>query len=189
MKPTLSLNIGRVGFFCSIERAKTDVAAVHKDVGAIAHLSSSFILDHPEKTASVISMRSDLVLPVKRPCEAAKVGYTVIRLVVIDMVNVMGRPFAVEKQPCQSVRVDACSCLPRPDADVDVAAAMEASRLSAYRSALRDLALRENSRFGVVVEKFAELFRSKIGNSHDALHLLIGKKPGAMGSRCPASSL
>jgi len=46
---------------------------------------------------------------------------------------------------------------------------------------------REYASFRIVVKKFAQTLRCKIGFSHDALQMLIGQRPGAIRSRYSAS--
>jgi hypothetical protein len=75
--------------------------------------------------------------------------------------------------------------------DVDVAGAVRLpSRIAWPDSTIRTIALdtpSEHARYRVVVKKFAQTLRGKIGLSHEALQLLIGQRPAAIRSRLRAS--
>jgi hypothetical protein len=124
------------------------------------------------------------VLRVDDSRDITKIVYSVVAWVAVDVVNALPRKSAVAVKPGKAmspmnIPVNAyltpaewMDCAgDHPDSD----------------SVRRDFTPRKNAGLWIVVKKFAQTLRGKIGLSHEALLLLIGQRPDRVASACPAS--
>jgi hypothetical protein len=130
-------------------------------------------------SAFAVSSGGNLVLHVLRPSRWAKIAYSVVGPVSVDVVGVVLRKFAMHVHPRKPVGV--VNDFVQTDAQV---AALHVPRNRSKNHALPRFGMGEYSGVGVVVKKLAQTLRGKIGLSHDALLMLIGQRPACVGSTC-----
>lgn len=130
------------------------------------------------KDAGMLVMRgggsSVLLIDVLR--NIAQVCKSVVGAIPVDVVNLVFRPFAVNVQVCQPVRQKRLLV----DADDFRAAGLRSGANNIASLPSPDIGEPgEYTSFRVVVKKFAQTLRGKIGLSHDALLMLIGQRPAS----------
>jgi hypothetical protein len=114
------------------------------------------------------------VLQVGTSGNITKVSDGIVSLVSVDVVNVHFRPLAGHIKPGEAMRIVPCSL----DSNDDVSDSLSGSgRTAFWGTKAKAFQPSEIARNWVVVKKFAQTLRGKIGLSHDALQLLIGQKP------------
>ena len=171
MQLALGVKIGRMRSFRRFESAQIALPSVYNDQGI--PLADSPGPRYSKESTSVVNVCSSQVLTIDGLGHITEICESVIAPDSIDMVNVVGGPTADDIQPCQTV----CRLKFPINGDSQVTILAKTSgRLSLLRATAR-LSPHEYPSFGIVMKKFAQTLRGKIGNSHDALQLLIGQKP------------
>jgi len=122
-------------------------------------------------------------------CRLAKILPRVIGPAAIDVINRILGPFSSHMKPRKTVRVIAIAIY----SDLDISIPMMTSGYCSNRSPITERAApntpRKDTRLRVIVEKFAQTLRGKIGLSHETLQSLIGQRPAAIHSHVRASLL
>jgi len=103
------------------------------------------------------------VLCVLGVCCLAQIGYAVVRSVAVNVVKLMGRPFAMNVQPRQSMR--GVQYVVKPNANVPVLHA--ATRSVARPTATTRLIPCKNARVSVIVDDFPQAGLSQLVGIHD----------------------
>lgn len=171
-----STGIGGSGFLCGGKVANVNILFVHLEMCMPLLMMfkprhafvSRFVLSAYHRVLHVLGARS-----------GTKVCPSVVLPIAVDVVNVSGGPSPGHVEPRETVVKVAGSI----NADPQVVIAGRISRNWPQGASVRVAgALRnpgEYSSLRVVVKKFAQALRGKIGLSHDALLMLIGQRPAS----------
>lgn len=162
------------------EITKADAFVIDRNNSAPL-VRSLFSLMNSKKSVCLVFVRFALILTIHLHGHIAQIFKSVVTCVAIGVVN---RPFWVAArhvEPRQSVGL-VNNAINR---DVEVSALLwTAGNLPDFNSAAGLHKPRKNTRLWIVVKKFAQTLRGKIGLSHDALLLLIGQRPVSVSSTC-----
>lgn len=131
--------------------------------------------------AGLVGFLNALILRVFRVSDFAQIANSVVAFVTVDVVKDAAWKDAMHIKPSQSVRpeggtidFDDSITLLSPTGYV----ACECLAVAGVDSPPKD------SGFWIVMKKFAQTLRGKIGLSHDAVLSLIGQRPACVGSTC-----
>jgi hypothetical protein len=136
-----------------------------------------------QATTFVIGSRPPLIFRVNRRRGVSQVAYSVISTIAVYVIKHLAGPLSVVMKPCQSVR--GVSLVIQTNRHVPVL--VNASGLLALVPFVPFYLSGKNSSVWVVIKKFAQFLRGKIGISHKAVLSLIGQRPASVGSACRAS--
>lgn len=183
VQSALSLNVGGVGFFGGPVRAKVmDFAADSDGRKPSTPVALQVCADKPG--GFLCGLCAPEILLINAPGYIPQIIKRVIAGVSINVVNLMLRPSTGNVQPRKPVGQKPASCNGNYGPSVDVTSAGNASRVGGPASTLAPC---EYAGLGVVMKKFAQKLRGKIGLSHDAVLSLIGQRPVSVASTAPAS--
>lgn len=136
-----------------------------------------------KKPAFRIHIGPPNIFPVNALWHIAQIAKAIVRRVPIHVIYLMDRPFSSYVKQSQPVTklvrasngyCDVATLCPAPCAH---AGPINAGFPGSHEP-------RKNARLGVVVKKFAQTLRGKIGLSHDAPRKRIGQKPVSVSSTC-----
>ena len=169
---------GQVGFVRHFRRVKQPNARVFAfDLNDGQPLATLFA--DTKVARFVVAVRSTSVFRILCDGNLTKILNAVIRAIPIEVVKVLGRPFAMHVQPRQPVGQER----PPKNADAPIAHAVRAtSNISNASVVACSDTPGEDPGQRVVVQKFAQYLRGKIRGSHEALQLLIGQRPACVSS-------
>jgi hypothetical protein len=141
---------------------------------------SRFVQRDAKQAAGLIAYwRITLILLVCAVAYLSQVCEAIVRSVAIHVVNLLQRPFSGHVEPREAVGLIRGSVT--ADTPVSIAAIKTPGALSIAASwtAFRPC---ECTSLRIVVEKFVQFLRGKIGLSHDAVLSLIGQRPACVSS-------
>ncbi len=165
--------VGFVRLFWRVEVTNMPLLPFNSD--CCDPLIASLYLRRPKKSAASMGLRPALVLNVRRAGNIAQINYPVVILHAVNVVNFIFRPRASCVQPRKAMGF-ICKSV---DPDSDVSVNQSAGNCARHCAVFSPDAPTENSGFLVVVQKFAQRLRGKIGLSHDAPRKLIGQRPAS----------
>lgn len=173
VKQALSALIGNASFFSGFERSKAPAFPADRDLRQELSPSGRYAT----YAKHIVRAGTDNVLRVFGRADQSQIGEAVIQLHAVNVINGRCWPFTGHVKPRQPMG----GMSYREDLDSQVAGSLvdDAGRL-ATQTASPIIQPRKEAGFWIVVEKFAQALRSKIGRSHDALQLLIGQRPGSV---------
>lgn len=182
METALRADIRSMSLFWSVKHPKVDAFAVYLYPGAPSVAADAWMFKDAEESTLAIHARIAEVLFVLAVSYVAKIADAIVARIPVDVINLAARPFAINVQPREPVRV-----VPSVVYRNEVGAAW--SQCSLERNADTASAASVDKPFKVasvrcVPQNVAKSLRGKIGISHDALQMLIGQRP--VGVRAPS---
>jgi len=111
----------------------------------------------------------------------AQILNSIVRWIAVNVIDMVRGLHAMNVNPRESVRQIRTTVDPNPQISLPIIASCDGSSLGVAAGAD---APRKHARFAVVVKKFAQTLRGKIGLSHDAVLSLIGQRPVSVSSTC-----
>lgn len=168
----LRFQVGGVSIFRALESAKTPALSVNGKLGNPA--LPFFAPTNAHEAGSARLPWASLVLHVVPLRHITQVLDSVIRWVSVHVVNVAGRPDAMNIKPCQPVRGVSLSA----NHDVPVTSPMNgAGNVANFHSWIGAFCNSEDARFRAVVQEFAQTLRSEF----DHKSLINGSHPCGAG--------
>lgn len=174
MKNGLCCAIGFSGFFNTVKAAKMDSLSIKSNQGS----PSVPTFANTKNSARTVLVRALSVVRIGAFINVAKVGDPIVRSDPVDVVDHKARPFPVHVEPRKSVP----SVQPTINLNADIPVCIGAGHCASpsATSSVRPPS-KEAGRL-VVVKKFAQTLRGKIGLSHEAVLSLIGQRPAGVSS-------
>lgn len=174
MKYRLCGAIGFCGFFNAVKAAKMDSLSIKANQGppSIPDLANT------KNPARTVLVRALSVVRICAFINVAKVRNPIVRSDAVDVVNHKARPLAVHVQPSKSVR--SLQSAINLNTNVSVCSGAGHCASPSATSSVRPPS-KDAGRL-VVVKKFAQTLRGKIGLSHEAVLSLIGQRPAGVSS-------
>ena len=166
--------VGRVRSFLRGEGPKVVVNTFNVN----SRYPAGLALGDAHQSMLAVEMRAALVLLIDCLRNIAQVSYRVVSGVAVLMVDLSIRPNATHVQPREAMR----PVVMTSNADLDVTSAVAASGARLVASLASWVAPAKYAGFWVVMKKFAQTLRGKIGLSHDAVLSLIGQRPARVDS-------
>ena len=176
MKNALCSAVGFVRKFGGCKTAEVLAFAAKSNLG-IPFPSRPVQGDAKQTAGFIADWCSPLVLLIGAVAGLSQVRKTIVCPVAVHVVNLLRRPFARHVEPRKAVRfvrVSGATDAPIPIAFVQIPGPLPVATTWATFGSC------EYARLGVVVKKFAQTLRGKIGLSHDALLMLIGQRPACV---------
>jgi hypothetical protein len=168
------VKVSGMGLFWAFKTADCVVFAVKKYLCQPSF--SSFVpSDAKQSRAFIAALRSSLILEILASAYISQIAKRVVGSIAINMVDIKCRPLAGHIQPRKAVRPVAFPI----DKNKQVAFAVVAPN-----NGFRALNAQKLASFGIVVKKFAQTLRGKIGLSHEAPVKRIGQRPVSVSSTC-----
>jgi len=176
----LCLKVGRMRFFGGVENSKIAAHFVRLDCRrpfcGDSSTNAAFSDGHTKKFARICCIPIAHVLSIYAALCVSKVGKSVVGSVSVDMVNLINRPLSGHVQPRKAMPI--VVALTNSNHDISAHSIDATDSLSWHPSFWAWVfQASKHARFGIVMKKLAQTLRGKIGNSHDALQLLIGQRP------------
>lgn len=178
VKSALFCHVGSVSFFGSC--VATDVA-IHP-VEFYGRLKPVSVTSNAKVATRVSRLRAALVLHIHGCRNIAQVVKSVVRLITVNVVNVSGRPSPSHEKPRETMRAE--KTVIEADSNIPMHAFGPSNIAGTRPEALPRYQARENTCLRVVMQKFAQTLRSKIGLSHDAVLSRSGQRPACVSSTC-----
>jgi hypothetical protein len=170
VQSALGLDVGGMGLFGGIKRAKVDLDTAFADK-RVPPFAKRISTAHTRFAGSLAM----LVFHIYLVRNIAQIAKTVVAAIPVDVVNGVFRPLPSHMQPSKATGGVLFSINTNPVIPVCFFISSDHARFA--HLAFAD-APRKNPRIGVVVKKFAQAFCGKIGFSHDAVLSLCGQRPG-----------
>jgi hypothetical protein len=174
MNLPLGFDVGVMRFFRACKRADMYAPINGIDGGSKFTPRPAYA----KKPGTVPALWPVPVLRVDSGACVTKIGNAIVSAITVNMIDLALRPLAVHVQPNESVGIvnSAVNTYSNTAAFVSRKTNWCALRLPFWGCKL-DL---ENSGIWIVVQKFAQTLRGKIGLSHDAVLSLIGQRLGSV---------
>lgn len=137
--------------------------------------------DSKQAAGLIAYWRTMLILLIFAVACLSQVYKAIVCPVAIHVVNLLRRPFSRHVKPREAV------CLVRGSGAADAPISIAMVQIPGFLSVAATGATFgpcEYTRLRVVVKKFAQTLRGKIGLSHDAVLSLIGQRPACVDSTC-----
>lgn len=178
----LGFKVSGMRLFWSCILPKVVAFPVDADLSKPRQRCSMFSFGNPKKPASAVGSTFAHVLLVFRFGCATQIGPSVVRSIPINVVNFVRRPFVSHVQPRKAMGF--VGIAPNLDCSVPLNGFKSARHGVGVNRIGHSDAPRKNARFWIVMKKFAQTLRGKIGLSHDAVLSLIGQRPVSVSSTC-----
>lgn len=179
MKYALGFAVGGVRKFSGCKTAEVLAFAGKSNLGI--PLPSRLVQSDAKQPAGLVAdWRSPLILLIGTMAGLSQVRKTIVCPVAVHVVNLLRRPFSGHIEPREAVGLVCVSVAAHAPVSI---AGIKASCTFSVAASGATFCPCECARLGIVVNKFAQTLRGKIGSSHDAVLSLIGQKPGSIRSR------
>lgn len=159
MQFSLGRYVGGMSFFGRRERPETLALAIR------AYVRPEFLIvpRRTKKAGGVIGVGRSLVLEITESRCFAEIGVSIVRFIAVDVVKVLFRKRTVNVEPCQAV----CAVQETVHAQMDITTGCQRTGyLSDFAIVRVSDSPSENASLRIVVKKFAQALRGKIGFAH-----------------------
>ena len=179
----LRFKVSILCFLCGFERAEIDGSSANTDLSG--KFSGAFLRTNAKPSRNIVAAGNTHILRIDFRRRMSQVRPSVVILDAIDAINKFLRKLSIhikkrESMFCIQNVIDANGSVAVGERSIAGALARFCLPFVLYPS--------EKAEVLIVVKDFAQARGGKIGNSHDALQLLIGQGPAGVDSTARASS-